>query len=267
MKKIITILVFLILHCFKVDAQYLYELGVYAGPNKFFGDAKSSNIFIPEGYSVSIFGSKKLSSRYSVKASLDYSRISTKRNKEDLVTRDNTVVQFHNSLMGVSGFLEFNFFNWSFLRGTSHTPYVFLGLSFLLYNQVYTNLIFESSLPSSPPKEVPGQLQIAYAAAIPFGVGYKLMLDQRWTIGMQVNFNYSLTDNLDSNNLPYSTYENNVIKRVKSVSSTVVKNEIEKRRKIDNYGDTNNNDWFVSLGFTVSYAIIETPCPCGQEPR
>ncbi|MEN8136801.1 MAG: DUF6089 family protein [Bacteroidota bacterium] len=68
---------------------------------------------------------------------------------------------------------------------------------------------------------------------IPFGVGYKYALSYKWVLGADLGFRYTFTNNLDAS-------------EIKSV------------------GNLNSNDWFTTLGLTLTYVFGRDPCCLGQ---
>jgi hypothetical protein len=79
-------------------------------------------------------------------------------------------------------------------------------------------------------------------ASIPFGMGIKVRHRKVWHIGMEVGTNKTFFDHLDN------------------VS------EIKQQVKNYDYGNPNDNDWFHSISFTLSYTIFKVPCPYPYNP-
>ena len=68
-------------------------------------------------------------------------------------------------------------------------------------------------------------------AAIPMIIGVKSNINSGIIIGLETGFRYAFSDNLDKD---------------KSI------------------GNTNNNDWYVFTGLTVTYTLRNRPCHCGK---
>ncbi|MCK5906261.1 MAG: hypothetical protein KAG37_01645 [Flavobacteriales bacterium] len=69
--------------------------------------------------------------------------------------------------------------------------------------------------------------------SIPFGVGYKYAITQKLVLAADLMFRYSFTDDLDLTN----------------------------SKKV---GNLNSNDWFTTIGLTLTYVFGRDPCACDQ---
>ena len=108
------------------------------------------------------------------------------------------------------------------------TPYVFSGLSFFNYNELFV---------------VGGETEEDYSEtsfAIPMILGIKSNITPKLILGAEVGVRYTFTDNLDGSN---------------------PKNENLQTLK---FGNTNSNDWYVFTGFTLTYTFGEKPCYCAE---
>lgn len=74
-----------------------------------------------------------------------------------------------------------------------------------------------------------------FTAAIPFGLGYKWKLRSNWVLGAEIGARYTFTDDLDRH--PGSSeFPNN----------------------------PSTNDWYTSIGVTLSYTFGRGDCACDQ---
>jgi len=71
------------------------------------------------------------------------------------------------------------------------------------------------------------------AISIPFGVGYKFAITKKWVLAADLMFRYSFSDDLDLTN----------------------------GKKV---GNLDSNDWFTTIGVTLTYVFGRDPCACGQ---
>jgi hypothetical protein len=69
--------------------------------------------------------------------------------------------------------------------------------------------------------------------SVPFGVGYKYAITKKIVLAGDLMFRYSYTDDLD-------------LTKVKGV------------------GNLNSNDWFTTIGLTLTYVFGRDPCACSQ---
>jgi len=72
-----------------------------------------------------------------------------------------------------------------------------------------------------------------YTTTIPFGGGYKYALTDRMVVAADLSFRYSFTNDLDHS-------------------------------EWNKIGNLNSNDWFTTIGITLTYVFGRDPCACGQ---
>jgi hypothetical protein len=85
-------------------------------------------------------------------------------------------------------------------------------------------------------KDGDGYIDDGYGTSlsIPFGVGYKYAITRSWVLAADLSFRYSFSDNLD--------------------------HSMDK-----NIGNLDSNDWFTTIGLTLTYVFGRDPCACGQK--
>ena len=82
-----------------------------------------------------------------------------------------------------------------------------------------------------------GEAKRVTSIALPFGIGYKMRLAENVGIALETSFRYTFKDNIDGNN-------HDVLGL--------------------NFGDPNDNDWYVFTGITVVYAFGRPGCYKGR---
>ena len=138
--------------------------------------------------------------------------------------------KFKNDVKEFSAGLEFNFFDFNLheVLKTKITPYVYSGISYFAYNELYV---------------LNGDTKIDYkdsALAIPMIVGVKANILENFILGIEVGARCTFTDNLDGS-LP--------------------KNENLESLK---FGNVNSKDWYVFTGITLTYTFGDKPCYCAD---
>ena len=97
--------------------------------------------------------------------------------------------KFKNEIKEFSAGLEFNFFDFNLHDGKKKiTPYVFLGVSYFSYDELFV---------------VNGETKKDYSAStfgIPIIVGVKSNIADQWDLAAEVGVRYTYTDNLDGSN-------------------------------------------------------------------
>lgn len=214
----------------QVSAQ-IHEIGVFAGASNFIGDVGNTTYIRPSDPAFGILYKWNRSPRHSWRISYTQSRLSANDTESDTEARNQRGLNFKNDLKELSLGLEFSFFDFNLHDGkTKFTPYVYSGLSGLMFNELYydgTDARAKSS----------GQ---GMSLAIPMVVGIKTNIAENFVLGLEAGARWTFTDNLDGS-FP------------ESESGTVAK-----------FGNINNKDWFVFTGLTLTYTFGERPCYCAE---
>jgi len=120
--------------------------------------------------------------------------------------------------------MEFNFLdyvnNYSEFR---YSPYAFFGLGYILF------------------KGVDDKNKSTFV--IPFGGGVKYLLSDQLTLGIELGFRPTTSDELD-----------------KLVSTLPTPGTSPAVAKIDGFGNPYTKDWYYSLGLTLSYTLTKARC-------
>ena len=138
--------------------------------------------------------------------------------------------KFKNEIKEFSAGLEFDFFDFNLHEVLTKkiTPYVYSGLTYFAYDELYV---------------INGETKKDYTAstfAIPMIVGIKSNVFENIILGFEIGARYTFTDNLDGS-LP----KNKNLEPLK-------------------FGNINSKDWYVFTGFTIMYTFGEKPCYCKE---
>jgi hypothetical protein len=226
MKRII--LFIFILGLTKLNAQ-IHEVGVFLGGSNYIGDVGKTNYVNPNELALGLLYKWNKSPRHAWRISYTQSKITANDLDSNVPGRYKRGFNFENNIKEISAGLEFNFFDFNLHEfGTKVTPYVFSGLSYTNYDELYIlNGVTKTDINHG-------------VFAIPMIVGIKSNLTKELILGFEVGARYSLTDNLDGS-LP--------------------KNEKLESLK---FGNINSKDWYVFSGFTLTYTFGEKPCYCAD---
>ncbi|WNM19315.1 type IX secretion system protein PorG [Flavobacterium capsici] len=228
MKKSI-VLFFLVLSTQILNAQ-IHEIGVFLGGSNFIGDVGKTNYINPNKLAFGILYKWNKSPRHSYRFSYTQSTITGNDADSEVKERQLRGYQFENNIKEFSAGLEFNFFDFNLHEALKMktTPYVFSGVSYFIYNELYV---------------INGTTKKDYQEgefAIPMIVGVKSKLTENLIIGLEVGARYTFSDNLDGS-LP----KNKNLQALK-------------------FGNINSNDWYVFSGFTLTYTFGNKPCYCAE---
>jgi hypothetical protein len=211
-----------------MNAQ-IHEVGVFLGGSNYIGDIGLTNYISPKEPALGILYKWNKSPRHSFRFSYTQSKIVANDLDSKEPGRNLREYHFENSLKEVSLGLEFNFFDFNLHTNERMiTPYVYSGLSYFRYDELYYKTKTAARDKSSG------------SIAIPIHVGVKTNITKPIIIALEVGARYTFTDNLDGSN---------------------PKNENLKKYR---FGNINNNDWYVFSGITLTYTFGNTPCYCAQ---
>lgn len=205
------------------------EFGIFAGGSNYIGDIGPTNYIAPNDIAIGLIYKWNRSTRHAYRFSFTYGELQSNDLDSKVPARIERGYNFKNTIQEFSAGLEFNFFDFNLHSSSPQiTPYVFTGLNYLRYDELY--VINGTTLED----ERRGTL------SIPMVVGIKAKLWRDFILGFEVGARYSFTDNLDGSN-PKKP-ELNIYK----------------------FGNINSNDWYVFTGFTLTYTFGENPCYCPE---
>ncbi|MEN2415587.1 type IX secretion system protein PorG [Flavobacterium mesophilum] len=227
MKKIFNLLL-----CFfpfiTLNAQ-INELGVFLGGSNFIGDVGSTTYINPDKLAFGVLYKWNKSPRHAYRFSYTQSTVSGNDVDSDETGRNRRGYSFRNNIKELSAGLEFNFFDFNLHDyHTKVTPYIYTGLSYFFYDDLYITggETYKDKTSSS--------------IAIPMTLGIKSNVTPHFIIGAEVGARYTFTDNIDGSNPNNSNFSNL------------------------RFGNLNNNDWYVFSGITLTYTFGQKPCYCAQ---
>ncbi|WP_298392853.1 DUF6089 family protein [Flavobacterium sp.] len=212
----------------KLNAQ-IHEVGVFLGGSNYIGDIGNTAYVNPNELAYGLLYKWNKSPRHSWRISYTQAKITGNDLDYEVSGRFKRGYDFENNIKELSLGLEFNFFDFNlhdFERKV--TPYVYSGLSYTNYNELYTiNGVSKEDKNSS-------------VLAIPIVLGVKSNVLPNLILGLEVGARYTMTDNLDG---------------------SFPKNEKLESLK---FGNINSKDWYVFSGFTLTYTFGEKPCYCAD---
>lgn len=225
----ILIALFFILTSTGINAQ-INEIGVFLGGANYIGEVGPTTYIAPKDAALGLIYKWNRSTRHSYRISYTYGKISSNDLDTDVTDRNLRGYKFENTIHEISAGMEFNFFEFDLHNlKRQFTPYVFTGLSYFSYNELYFSA-------SDVAEEDGRERQLA----IPMIVGVKARINRRFVLGLEVGARYTFTDNLDGSNP-----KNDELSSLQ-------------------FGNINSKDWYVFTGFTLTYTFGENPCFCPQ---
>ncbi len=207
----------------------IHEIGVFAGGSNFIGDIGSTKYISPNQPAFGGIYKWNRSPRHSFRFSFIFSDLEGIDAKSDDPRRIERDYEFTNSIIELSAGVEFTFLNFDLHQvGNKSTPYLYTGVTASSFDNYYFN--------NNDERISENTSSIAYG--IPMIVGFKTTLTEKFIFAIEIGARYTFTDELDGN-----------------IS------EAESAQRFS-FGNTNNNDWYVFTGATLTYTFGRKPCYC-----
>ncbi len=217
-----------------------YELGFGLGGATYSGDIIRKLDPTQIGIQGTLFGRRNFDNVWSLRAGLSFARL----NAADSVSPIDGVSAYRNaffngSVFEVSAVMEYHFLD--FTHPQSHfrySPYGFLGLGYTYFDgegQTFQGDPAAGSYGAGTP-------------VIPFGIGIKYKLNDRWNLAFELGLRATFTDFMDK-----IKSDNPAINRFADPNDPAIPFGI-------NYGNYSDKDWYYFLGLTLSYSINSINC-------
>lgn len=202
----------------------IHEIGVFLGGSNYIGDVGPTTYIAPNKPSFGLLYKWNKSPRHSYRFSYTQSQIISNDLDSKEASRNQRGYHFENDLKEVNLGLEFNFFDFNLHKpSTKITPYVASGLNYFQAKYTLTNTKADLT--------VEGRTERKKSIAIPMIIGIKSNITPNFVLALETGARYTLTDNIDG------SYN-------------------------ENFGNINNNDWYVFSGVTFTYTFGNKPCYC-----
>ncbi len=209
-----------------VTHAQIHEVGVFLGGSNYIGDIGPTTYIAPNEPAIGVLYKWNKSPRHSYRFSYTQSKITSNDLDSKEASRYQREYRFENNLKEVSLGLEFNFFDFNLHESSRKiSPYVASGLSYFLAKYTLTDLKADTS--------VRGRTERKKSIALPIIIGIKSNISPSLVLALETGARYTLTDNIDG-----------------SLNQ--------------NFGNINNNDWYVFTGATLTYTFGNKPCYCAE---
>ena len=233
-------IIFLLSTTINCYSQFL-EPGVSVGLNSYSGDLKRGYSPFPGQMGFEVFNRFNISSHQTFKVSYKRGSIGGKEIINDALSL-NRDMWFKSKVSEVSGKIEYNFLDYfDEVTRYNFTPYLFFGLgATILKNIEERDKIINS-------KEL--------FVNIPFGLGFKYLINRQFSIAFELEIKKTFNDNLD-----YISGANT--KNINQVTGLNFNNSVKNYQ----YGSGNDNDFYYFTGISISYIFYRIPCPKNSAP-
>ena len=212
---------------FLVSHCQIYEIGLTYGKTNFIGDIGNTQFINPSNDGLGFLVRWNRSPRHSYR----FSFINSSLSGDDLKSKDSRRIErgynFSSNINEFSLGMEFNFLNYD-LHTTfdKFTHYFYTGISYTSFDRQ----ILENGYINNLNK-------VDSSIGIPIIIGAKYRVENSFILSFEIGARYKFTDKIDGN-----------ILNSEEISY--------------NFGNINNNDWYMFTGFNITYTFGRKPCYC-----
>jgi len=219
---------------FNISYAQRYEIGLFAGGNNIIGDIGNDFYVAPNSITVGGLFKWNKNERLALRGDVYFSIARGVLSKSPYPFDGSKVGGYNKGIANSEFVFEWNLLPYNLRKDGANTPYMYAGLGVLVY-QGREGYDYNGNIDYDPHASqlVFPFLNFETTISLPFGVGYKYALNHQWVLAADLGFRYAFSDNLD----------NSAVRKV---------------------GNLNSNDWFTTLGLTLTYVFGRDPCPCGQ---
>ena len=211
----------------QISFSQIYELGVSYGKSNFIGDIGNTRFINPIDDAFGGIFKWNRSPRHSYRLSYIRSKLSA----NDLESSDPRRIErgyyFETPIDEFLLGMEFNFFDFDLHESdVAFSPYIFSGIS---YTSFKDQLLINSAINSLENKN--------WTFGIPMILGIKYRFYDNYILSIEIGDRYTFSDKIDGNNVSndYLNY---------------------------NFGNINNNDWYMFTKINLTYTFGRNPCYC-----
>lgn len=224
------------------------EVGVFAGISYYTGELNPNGHF-RLGYMHPVVGGlfrQNFNKRWSLRLVGSYGRVSGSDSQKFNGMQRNRGVNFRSSITELSGQVEFNFLPFSAAddKTQPYTPFIFAGLGAFRFNP--KGNFGGLSRVDLRAQHIEGKSYSKISLTVPFGIGFKFMVNQRVFLTLDYGLRKTFTDYIDD------------------VSTTLPETKVQR-------GDSQSKDWYAFAGATLSIRIGKKYTSCefdqGQNKR
>ncbi|GGH03431.1 type IX secretion system protein PorG [Mucilaginibacter phyllosphaerae] len=260
MPKYLTAVLFVLLSI-SAKAQ-TWEIGGEVGAAGYIGDLNVNNPVKPSGGQAGFFIKRNFDRYIALKLNYTYGQISgddAKSNSQQFRDRN---LNFTTPLKELSLMAEFNFMSYIPDAGKNlYTPYIYAGAGLTAFAP---RTIYNGDVVGLRPLRTEGQAAeyAKNAIVIPFGAGIKYNFSGKWTVAADLGYRYTNTDYLDDVSGSYANknqFGSKNVARALSDRSGEVTGVYIGAQGVQR-GDYRPRDFYMFVGFTVSYTFVTDKC-------
>lgn len=250
------------------------EIGVLGGTSYYLGDLNPTHHFYNPKLGGSIYYRDQIrnSDRLSLRIQLSYGTVQAFDADGKSEAQLNRNLSFQSKILEIGPMLEINFLPFEIgSRRKPGTPYLFIGISYFKmnpmgrYNDDWIELqsLKTEGQGSEFNSDKPYKLN---QISIPFGVGFKVNINSRMSLGLEYGIRKTFTDYLDDVSGSYVNPA--ILSEINGQLSSDISDPSLNNQGSLSYnngisrGNPNNKDWYAFAGITFSFRLkAYTTCP------
>ncbi len=235
------------------------EAGIMVGPSNYSGDLTADRLTFSETQpAAGLLFRYYFSPKFNLKASLSYARVSgDDENYDDINFREKRNLSFKSNIFEASIQGEYNILPYiSNTKEYNWSPYVFGGVALYRFNP---KADFQGSTVDLADFTTEGEDYSLTQLAIPFGVGIKYSIGNRWNIGLEIGARKLFTDYLDDVSDEYVQLSGQAAD-IADRSDELVQFNQEQFSPGNTRGNSSNKDWYGIAGFTITKTFRSSGC-------
>lgn len=247
------------------------EAGVQVGVSNYLGDLAPSGLWTSLGetnFSAGVFGRYNIGKWASVKAGINYAKISAADSSGDPTTsKEYRNLSFRSNIYEFSLTGEFNILGYQpYNLERVFSPYIFAGVAAYKFNP---QAQLDGTWHDLQPLGTEGQGQDGRPAeykllqvSIPFGAGVKYAINDKWNLGLELGLRKTFTDYLDDVSTTYVNptelaATNGDLAAALTWRGNEINGDAIAPTTGQGRGDSTNLDWYTISVITVSYNFTD----------
>lgn len=205
-----------------------HEIGFISGGVNYIGEIGSTQYIQPKHFDFGIIYKRNFNQRVGLRASINRGKLSGNDANATEIERFMRGLSFSNTYTALGLGIEVNYVDLPVGEfGFSWTPYLHAGIKRMIIEDIYYNS-FEQMARANGKK---------LTLSVPFGVGVKFNFGQYWVVALEVQPQFTFSDNLDG------SYPN-----------------LDKQPSAQQFSTSLSNDWLVFTGISITYGFGRLPC-------
>ncbi len=263
-----TLLVIVLSTLFALNAPrakaQVWEIGAQAGGAGYMGDLNPTQPLKISGLSFGGFAKINFDPNWALSLNYNFGKIKAddaKSPNESFRTRN---LSFSNNLHEISLMVDFNFFDYFAGGGFSKfSPYLFTGIGGVIFNP---KTVYQGKKYDLASYYTEGEVYKTYALSIPFGLGVKYRIGERWSLMSNIGYRNAYTDYLDDVSGLYpdasKLSSDPTIRQMQQIlsdrSGEVTGNYIGVPNT--QRGDFRKRDTYMFVGIGITYTFVSQKC-------